>query len=616
MRSSSSSREDGASTRDAALVAHVKSTLLAAETLYGPSLITEPGLHFHPRYLYAETHFALAALLTSLLDDDKERWLDLAAARLRLWDGHGAPSTFFNAMAACLIALVYRRAGSDHPDLEAAISTILARTDEYRQSAYREWCGNNCYLQQVVVDLVLLPAARGEELGPDVARVVAAEFMRFRTKEGFFFDLPRETGQSARLIPPTYVMKILFLLGIAHEFYPADEFRQLFRAGVSATLPLLTREGNLSYFGRTDNSPFSAGLTLFNLRKALQLDVADVGLGVACSASERFYRSFPRSRDGLLECNRYFDAATGEERLYSKDNYAKVGEYSVASCAYALLGCFVAPNSDEVRDDAVAEQATVSAYSSDLGVANFRSGDQELIVRTSSDPESWDRRYLGPTLLSLRVGASQLVGAISKTVSSDRDLRPPQTGSRPARAIRRIKEFYIRGFEQLDASTVGFMPIVRHGSFDYLPLEIERISVGTTSVDVSYCMTKLYARGLGSIYVELRELARRRFLRHGEYLAPLTSRAPGISLHRSIGLEGSRCFIRDRFSGKIAGKTILFSTRSFAPAKVAVSGLEMRETFNGWGSNGIQTITVYGAVARENALEYECEIESKLTVAD
>ena len=576
MRSSFSSREDGSSTRNAALVAHVRSTLLAAETLYGPSLITEPGLHFHPRFLYAETHFALAALLNSLFDDDSKRWLDLADSRLRLWDSYGAPSTFFNAMAVCISALVYRKAGSDHPSLEAALAGIVARTEEYRHSAYREWCGNNCYLQQVVVDLVLLPLARGEDPGPDVARIVAAEFMRFRTKEGFFFDLPRETGQSASLIPPTYIMKILFLLGVAHEFYPAEEFRELFQAGVRAALPLLTLEGNLSYFGRTDNSPFSAGLTLFNLRKAVQLDPTDRVLGVASNASEHFYRNFPRSRDGLLECNRYFDAATSEERSYSKDNYAKVGEYSVASCAYALLGCFVFPAPDEIDDNSVTDLATLSAYSADLCVANIRSGSHELIVRTGSDPESWDRRYLGPTVLSFRVGASQLVGAIPKTVSSDRDLQPQRLGSRPKRAVRRLKEFYVRGFEQLDASMVGFMPIVRDGSVDYLPMEVEQITVGTTSVDVSYRMTKLYARGLGSIFVELRELARRRLTRHGEYLAPLTAFSSAITLHRSIGLEGSRCFIRDRFSGKIAGKTVLFSTRSFAEAKVAVRGLEMR----------------------------------------
>lgn len=198
----------------------------------------------------------------------------------------------------------------------------------------------------------------------------------------------------------------------------------------------------------------------------------------------------------------------------------------------------------------------------------------------------------------------------------DRDLQPQRLGSQPKRAVRRIKEFDVRGFEQLDASTVGFMPIVRHGSVDYLPFEVERITVGTTSVDVSYWMTKLYARGLGSIFVEFRELARRRLIRHGEYLAPLTASSSAITLHRSIGLEGSRCFIRDRFSGKIAGKTVVFSTRSFAEAKVAVSGLEAREVINGWGSNGLQMITVYGSLARENALEYECTIEPKRAVAE
>jgi hypothetical protein len=193
-------------------------------------------------------------------------------------------------MAFCLAAIVLKRSGHRHRGLQSILEELVANTpSRHRDVAYTQYCGNNAYLQQVAVDTVLLPLARGEDVTQEGLDCLLAEFHRFRTAEGFFFDLPRHGTAQEPLHPPTYILKTLFLAGVCHELHPSEDLAQLFRDGMSSVLPLLTREGNFSYFGRTDNSPFATGLMIFDLRKATRLHAhRHREFDEACSSAERF----------------------------------------------------------------------------------------------------------------------------------------------------------------------------------------------------------------------------------------------------------------------------------------------------------------------------------------
>jgi hypothetical protein len=594
--------------QDSACIDHVRSVLEAARSEYAEGLISAPGLPFHPAQTYAETHFALAALILSFFEADRARWLDLAEARLRLWNDHEGPATFFNAMAVCLMVIVLKRARVTHAGLESILAAIVARTREHRQIAYGLWSGNNCYLQQTAVDLVLLPLARGETPTAAALASVATEFRRYRTPEGFFYDLPREGTRQERLSPPTYVLKMLFLLGICHEFHPTEELGDLFEKGMAAVLPLLARDGSFGYFGRTDNSPFSAGLAIFNLRMAARVGTAlRETFWAAAREADVYYRSFPRTAAGLLKCNRFGDAASPAELVYSRDAYAKVGEYSVASCAYALLGyhCFPAPDVPHTPP-----RAPHVGQSRDLGLVKLTGPGHELILRTTSEATSWDRRYLGPTVLRFEVADELLVGAIPKTVSSDLERVDGQSRMRLQAMVKSLIGWYVDGFEQLDGTSVGFVPVVRDGGVDYLPYEIATIVVSPSHVEINYRMLKLHARGFGACAVELWERLRKTIpgSTPGERGPPMMRLSSSIECQRAVHVGDGECRIRDRLAGRLRGTKVFFSTRALPRASVRVAGLEKARTLMGWGSNGRQELVVYSARPSGTVLEYECVI--------
>jgi hypothetical protein len=433
---------------------------------------------------------------------------------------------------------------------------------------------------------------------------VAAEFRRYRTPEGFFFDLPREGAAQERLVPPTYVMKILFLLGLCLELAPDDAFAELFEQGMSASLPLLTRRGSFCYFGRTDNSPFAAGLTIFNLRKAAYRHPA-AGFAAAAERADAYFRTFPRTAGGLLQCNR-FGAGTPLQLARSRDMYAKVGEYSVAACAYALLAYWLFP----LAGAADFAPPRGPAISHDLGVARLRVGDDELLLRTTGEVTSWDRRYLAPTILRFETADTLLVGAIAKTVSTDEGIPPVTHANRLAQKLAALRSWYVRGFDQLDATTVGFVPVVRAGAVDYLPYRVLELTATESSIAIRYAMLRLSARGLPACAVELRERVRHRlpWARRGEYGRPFMRPDDSLECVRTVTLASGECRIRDRISGPLRGKTILLATRALAAADVRVSGLLRRYALTGWGSDGAQELVVYAGSTAADTLEYECVV--------
>jgi hypothetical protein len=599
--------------RDDQLIRFGRSLVDAARREWGDKLIAEGNGTFDPRLLYTETHYALAAVLLYLHDRKDGSLLDLAESRLRLWATGPVPLTFFNAMAICLAAVVLRRAGAEHAGLQSVLDELLGNTREHRHVAYDQWCGNNAYLQQVAVDTVLLPVARGGEVTAEGLDLLFKEFRSFRTPEGLFFDLPRNGTDHERLAPPTYIMKMLFLLGICHQLHPSPEFEDLFLAGMAAVLPLLSRDGNFSYFGRTDNSPFAAGLTIFNLRKAAQSSPGRAPeYQDACARTEQFYQSFPRTRSGVLDANRFGDATSAAETWYSKDAYAYVAQYSLSSCAYALLGCHWHPveAGPQIHD----AQPASAAISNDLGIVRAGDRDRELIVRTRSEMTSWDRRYLGPTILRYSVGDRLLVGAISRTVSTDRSARRQPSNSRVRRLFERLRSRYEDGVEQLDVTSIGFLPALRQRAVDYVPYIPLSVDASSTHVATRHQMLRVNVRGLHPCWIEALQLIRGALpgIEPKRYVAPRMKPAPALELWRSIVLEPETCRIEDRLTGDLAGKELLFSVRRLPGVSIRVDGLTRLRSITGWGSDGRQTLDIYGARQLPGSeMRYECRIEEE-----
>lgn len=598
--------------RDARLVALARSILDAARGEWGDRFVTEPNARRNdPAQLYTETHYSLAAVLLSFLSGKDRRYLDLAASRLRLWDAGNGPMTFFNAMAVCLIAIVVRRSGTAHAGLDEIVTALLSRAHEHRHVALEQFCGNNAYLQQVAVDTVLLPLARGRQVTPAGVDLLVGEFHKYRTREGFFFDLPRWGTEQERLSPPTYIMKMLFLAGICHELLGSLALSQLFQTGMAGVLPLFTRDGHVSYFGRTDNSPFAAGLTVFNLRKASQEAAGDdLSYDRACVDAERYYASFPRTSTGMLQSNRFADPASLAELNWSRDVYSYDGQYSLASCAYALLGCHWYPRPGESWPPERSTES-VTADSTDLGLARMCAGRAELVVRTGCEATGWDRRYLGPTILRYQVDDRLLVGAISTTISTDAGLQPTAPSNRIRRAYEILRDKFMKGIEQLDGTAVGFLPVLRQGPVDYLPYTVVDVASSPSRIRVRYRMLQLHVRGYRPCLSEVLQVLHNKIKVLGpkHYMRPAMKPVDSIELLRTVYLDRERCRIEDTLTGDLAGKTLLFSIRHLPGASVRVRGLEERRSATGWGSDGRQALMLYERLATGSEIRYECDIE-------
>jgi hypothetical protein len=609
--SSSSLVETAVSGRDAAIADFVASIVDGARRHWGERIIAEGNGTFDPRQLYTETHYALAAVLLALRDGRRRDLLDVAEQRLRLWATGTYPLTFFNAMAICLAAIELRQSGIQHAGLTAILDSLIAETREHRHVAYPQWCGNNAYLQQVAIDTVLLPVARGQAVPADARRLLVQELRSFRTPEGLFFDLPRQRDQHDQLMPPTYVLKILFLAGLCDDLDPSSELDDLFAGGVRALLPLFARAGTVSYFGRTDNSPFATGLAIFNLRRtaARHPSLSERALELL-ERVERFYLTSPRTTAGMLESNRFGDPRDGDERAYSKDAYAYVAQYSLASCAYAMLGTHRYPASPIPAMPRTQTAASEIAESADLGVVRLSRGDAELIVRTRPDLASWDRRYLGPTVLRFSRGDALMVGAIPRTVSTDSAVRRAGAAGGARRILATLIDRHRYGIEQFDAATVGFIPLLRGSAVDLIPCAPSSISASHSTVVTRHRMQGVRLRGLVPASDEALQVVRARMRRLGprQYVAPPVTAAPLIELTRTVSLTGTGFTIDDRLHGDVDGRDVRFSVRRSDRAHVRIDGLRHLDSFTGWGSDGRQILDVYGASASGREIRYTCEL--------
>jgi len=403
------------------------------------------------------------------------------------------------------------------------------------------------------------------------------------------------------------VMKMLFLLGVCHELTGEAGLLDLFSAGMQAVVPLLSSEGQFSYFGRTDNSPFAAALTIFDLRKAAAPGRVGEASEAAALRAERFYLASPRTAAGLLRCNRYAGGDTPDEVWRSQDDYAYSGQYSLASCAYAMLACRWFPRpAGRASSDGATE---LPAVSRDLGLVKLGTSRSEVLIRTAGEITAWDRRYQGPTILRYGRGDRLLIGAIAKTLSTDWRARPRE-GGRYSRLLRRLQHRYLRGFDELDAVSVGFLPVLRRGPWDYVPATSVIAEISATHVATRHEFVRFRARGIHPCVLEATQALRNkvRVLPPAEYIPLDVEKVDGITLDRVVRVGPDSSSIQDRVSGALAGKQLLFSVRSFPDTSVVVRGLEADGGSTGWGSDGVAPQSVFSAWPDGRELRYECEL--------
>ena len=596
-------------TADSKLVLFIQSILESAMKKFGEKPVEAPNT----KDMYTETHYALTAILVYLLGRNERGLLELAESRLKIYDKTNDCPKFFNALAVCLAANLVKQAKIEHIGLLSVLERLLARTFERRHSAFVRYCGNNMYLQQVAVDTFLLPLARGGAVTSEGVGCLLSEFKRFQTREGFFYDLPRCGTQQEPLLPPTYIMKDLFLAGVCHELHPVEDIGHIIQSGMSAVLPFLNDEGSFSYFGRTDNSPFAAGLTIFNLRQAAKICPENkIEFLKICRRAEEYFMSFPRAESGLLLCNRFAKAHNNQELAYSKDDYAYVGEYSFSSCAYALLGCYWFPESNKKNTMFLKETEIVPSVviSKDLGLVKVNVPGRELILRIGSEITSWDRRYLGPTILRYKVGNSLYIGAISRTIGNDYKIKKNHKECRLKRAFNFFKYRFQQGWELLDGTSVGFLPVLRDGSYDYLPSQAFSIEASTNSVQTQHKMVRVRLRGLYPCLLEFQRLFRENIfrLKPRMYHRPVMKSVKAIEFSRDIRLGKDRVCIEDRVWGDLKGKTLLFSVRSFPQVHIELQGLKEVQSVTGWGSDGRQKLRIFEAKKLDYEFRYQCVI--------
>jgi hypothetical protein len=173
-----------------------------------------------------------------------------------------------------------------------------------------------------------------------------------------------------------------------------------------------------------------------------------------------------------------------------------------------------------------------------------------------------------------------------------------------------LRRRFLRGIEQLDGASVGFLPVIRQGPFDYLPytlLSMETFSGGLRS---RYQMLRLKARGFRPCFVELSEFIHRNLpgLKPKHYSRPGMKLIDAFEFSREIHLERDGCRIEDCISGDLEGKTLLFSVRYLPCTSVRLRGLGKRQSIICWGSDGRQTLDLYETRAEGSRVCYECHV--------
>lgn len=595
------------------LAVFARSLIDAVTPCFSEGGVAEPGgnLSLETPELYIESHYALAQMLIYLLDDGPSDRLDMADRRLRQWERRGYPARFFNGMAICLAQILARENGIEHPMLRETLERVRALWKPAYAEAYDHPGGNNMYFMQLVSDVVLHPLATGLAVTDSNLAFLFTELERYRSGEGFYYDAPRSAAQgSGREFPMTYCMTFLFLLALCYALHGDRRFKARFTDGMLAVLPLMTRDGGFSYFGRSDNTTFADGVTLFTLRAAAALDA---GLRDVCLAFARrlaaVYRSTPRTPQGYLQANRFAGPDT-QELVWSRDPYAFPSNYSVASAAYVLLAEFLYQTPEaETRTYVTPRIGSNSADSRDLGVAKLCHAEAELFVRTGSQPEAKDRRYSGPTILRFQVGDQLVVGAVPRLCSRDAAVKPPDP-RRLLRVPRNVVHRYALGNEELDPRFAGFIPVLIDGSDALVPAWPSSCLISNNCVQTEHEMLRVRLRG---IVPALQQLARLTAV-----LLPLHRRSadtfrpePGIRLLRRVAVFEDSFQINDTLRGALTGKLIELCVRTAPGGEGPVEDLRYSGTLRAWSSDGPVRLDRYSLRCRNDEMCYRIVVRGR-----
>ncbi|MCW5979861.1 MAG: hypothetical protein KIT09_17405 [Bryobacteraceae bacterium] len=565
------------------------------------------GLIHETTDLYVASHYTLAQLLIFLLDGRASERLELADLRLRQWERRGYPARFFNALAIYLAQILSRRSGIERTGLQETLGRLCAASRPFHAEALDHPSGNNMYFMQLVNDFVLLPVATGGGMSESRLAFLFAELDRYRSADGFYYDEPRFAATGAiRRFPLAYCMKFLFLLAVCHALTEDERFKCRFADGMRAALPLMSRDGNFSYFGRSDNTTFASGLTLFCLRAAA---AQDGELRADCVEYARrltaVYRSTPRTPEGYLQTNR-FGGSNKQEQAWSRDVYALPSTYSVASAAYVLLAEVLYQDADMNSDAPVKSSiGSRSALSRDLGIAKLSHSEAELFIRTGSQQEIGDRRYFGPTVLRFQVGEKLAVGAIPRRCSRDAVVRPT-SWNRLFRVAQKISRRYALGNDELDPRYTGFIPVVIDGAYVLTPTWPSDCFMSDTWVKTEHGMQRVRLRGVVAALLQLF----RPGAAHDKRRLPDSDPFPHdkrFKLLRRVEVFEDSFEIEDTLGGPLTGKRIELCVRSAteSAASVSVEGLRRTGTLRAWSSDGPARLDVYAAQPDRNEVSYK-----------
>jgi len=562
---------------------------------------------------YEETHLALLLTVLHHWNASDEKLLQSAEARLHLWDDLNVAPTFFNAMAVCLTRIEMDRSNLHHPTLDARLKSILKRYTRATSMGWNFNCGNNMYLQQLLVDRVLIPIATGRPISDDTMADVARGFIQFQTSEGFFFDLPRNGHPDRRILPLTYNLKILFLLGLCHIVRPYTEIEYMLRHGLKSTLPFFSGDGTMSYLGRTDNTTFAAGLASFCLHLAIELDIEPTHTRFLTQRNRDHWLSFDVRDDGCLEVNRYGPSSSRQARVWSADDYAFPWQYAIAGAAYAALGYRLLPQRLDTDVDVDSQAEKMSIYSDDLGLVKICEDRCKLYLRTRSDFHANDQRYLGPTILRLEHDNRLLIGAIPKTYSGDPKVWKIENPGHLKNLLKKMVYRYQEGWPELNAITTAFIPALTCGSTLWLPCSAIVVVNKEASVRSEHLFRTFRARGIAAVWLEVRDLLALNlpslFSAPGVGVPPQGINSSEVRLDRIVEYcDDVGIRITDSLSGNLCGKMLRIATRSPIPLDYQLSKLALETKYIGWGSDGPQEISVYAARLTSSKFSYHIDI--------
>jgi len=584
------------------------------------NFISEPDVVQDFRLLYVETHYSLCEILLYLLDGEDEKRLHRASKRLEQWIKLNPSQLHFNAFAPALSLCLLNRHGLGGSFAAELLRDLCKKQKLGHVEVFESQCGNNMYFLQLATDTILRPIALGQMPQLKEMAFLTGEWERYRSKEGFFYDLPRHTAIGAnRFFPLTYCLKFLFIMGICEHLFPNAKLRSMFVSGMQAILPLLTKEGSFSYFGRTDNTTFSIGLVIFNLRSLATFapELSEQCLHYAI-LQEKSFQTTPRTLEGGLQVNRMSDARKPEEFVFSRDHYAYPTQYAIAGCCYVLCA-WLFNRGTTLQPERPLTICTQSTFSQDLGIVKIQSPNGEVFVRTTSQPEARDRRYFGPTILRFTKNGSLLIGAIPKTVDTDFSIVHKKSGQ-PWKLLDLLLFRYRHGYDDLDAISTGFLPTFRFGNCLCIPRSAKSIQLDRNILVTEHDWQFVKFNGFHAIRMQLGDLFEKNFFKSkgDQEWVPDLHDAFGWNLVRRVVLDGLTLCIEDSIQGPIKGKKIIYIVRHTSGAHVKVSGLNYQETRIGWSSDGIALLDLYASECTGTDIHYSItvapqEVKSKPT---